>query len=277
MSSQGQAKAFRIVVSDKKSNKLGQGGTAQQTARSIYYYAEGDQEGSVFLQALNSAHVPSGKKRTITLEEFMDSFRPEPLFYYNKVKPAIEGVEAEIEKGESHLEAGRPDQASKCFSRVLAVDEENIRGVFGLGMAYMAAGKLDDAEAILGRIMELEMAFAPEHIHLFNRFGIQMRKAGMLRQALDYYAKAATLNGDDEHLHFNTCRIHYELEDMESAYGCVNRALVLNGEFGEALRMRAHLVKIRPELESAPADAGQAPAIQRDYEGLDLDDVPWED
>lgn len=275
MNNDRQERAFKIVVSDKKANKLGQGGTARQEARSIYYYAEGDQEGTVQLQALNSENVPSGRKRGVTLEEFMDSYRPEPLFYYNKVKPAMEGLEAELQKGEGHLEAGRPDQAQKCFSRALAVDEENIRGVFGLGMSYLAAGKLEDAEAILGRIMELEMAFAPEHIHLFNRFGIQMRKAGMHGQALDYYAKAAALNGEDEHLHFNTCRIHYEMGDLDSAFACVGRALELNGGFEEARLMRAHLLRRKPELD-APGEAGAEPP-KRDYEGLDLDGAPWEE
>jgi tetratricopeptide (TPR) repeat protein len=267
---------FRLVVSDKKENKLGVGGSTQKTARSLYFYVERIAGGSIFLQALNDKSIPAGEKKDISLEQLLESYHPEPLVYYNKVKPLLDGVASNLEKGEKHLEKGRTDAAEKCFKRALVVDTENIRGLFGLGMTYLSAGKTEDAGEILDKIMNLEMAFDEEHAHLFNQFGIKMRKAGMLPQALDYYEKALALNGQDEHLLFNVCRIHYEMKDFDSALDVVAKALRLNNEFPEGKMMLEHLLKLKPELANRLNEApGAAEAAKTD--GLDLDGVPWDD
>jgi len=275
MTSETGEEVFRIAVSDKQDSKLGMGGTAQESTRSVYYYAERTKAGSLYIQALNGDFHPSGRKRNLTLEEFLGGYRPEPLLYYNKVRPAMDGVEANLEKGDSLLDAGKPEAAKRCYDKALAVDEDNIRGIFGLGLAYLSAGKNEDAMGILGKIMNLEMAFDPQHTHLFNRFGIQMRKSGMLAQALDYYNKALALNVEDEHLHFNVCRIHYEMEDFPEALRCVNTALALNSGFSEAARMLSHLLKLRPEL--AQCLGGEKEMSDREkYPELDLEGAPWE-
>lgn len=236
-------KPFRLAVSDKTDNKLGTGCTSQRTARQVYFFAERDEQGGLYVQPLNDKFYPAGDRRSLTLEEFLESFRPEPLFYYNRVLPAMEGVESCLEKGDRHLEANRADLACKSYKRALETDENNVRGIFGLGLSYLAQGMTEDAEAILGRLMSLELAFDPVHSHLFNQFGIQLRKTGMLAQALEYYDKALALCGHDEHLHFNVCRIHYAMDNHQEALNCLDKALELNSGFGEGLRMRDHLLR----------------------------------
>ncbi|MFZ5426827.1 MAG: tetratricopeptide repeat protein [Thermodesulfobacteriota bacterium] len=258
MSSDSFSEEFRIVVSDKKMNKLGIGGTAQSTARSVYFFAQREKGGEIFIQPLGGNFCPAGDRRAIPLLDLIENYHPEPLFYYNRVKPVMDGVQADIEKGEKNLEAGRHELAEKCFKRALEVDADNVRGIFGLGTAYLEAGKTEEAEELLGRIMNLEMAFAPEHAHLFNQFGIRMRKAGMLRQALDYYGKAAALNERDEHLHFNICRIHYEMDDLDASFDCLAKALDLNGDFREGVLMRDHLLRRKPGLASRGGDKAEA-------------------
>lgn len=264
-------KAFRIAVSDKSESKLGAGGTARSSTRIVYYFAEGDRHGKIFVQPLNGSFFPAGDKRFVSLEEFVESFKPEPLFFFNRVKPIMEEVQANLDKGERQLSEDRPDLAEKSFKKVLAVDEENIQGIFGLGMSYMAAGKKEDADIILKQLMGIEMAFDVEHTHLFNQFGIQMRKTGMLAQALDYYQKALDLCGEDEHLHFNLCRIHYELGDLKAAVDCISKALSLNKEFPEGLMMLAHLRKAVSGKDGPAA----APAAGGTDLGLDLDGAQW--
>ncbi|GFK93486.1 hypothetical protein NNJEOMEG_01319 [Fundidesulfovibrio magnetotacticus] len=307
---------FKVAVSDKKDNKLGMGGTAQTTARQVFYFARREDAGDVEVRALNGNFHPSGEPRHVSFQDFLERYRPEPLVYFNKVQPAMETVESELERGEGQLAAGRPDLAEKSFKKVLDVDEDNIRGVFGLGMAYLDAGKAEDAEGILGKLMNLELAFTPEHVHLFNRFGIQMRKAGMLTQALDYYNKALGINPDDEHLLFNVCRIHYDAGDVESALCCIGKAMELNPDFSAGGSMFRYILKRNPHLadscaappevsapsgQDAPA-AGASPTADETggeacpvggasdfvephaqpafdpsrYEGLDLENLPWE-
>jgi tetratricopeptide (TPR) repeat protein len=275
MSTDFSGNTFRLAVSDKAENKLGSGGSAQRTSRCLYYYAERNGQGVISLQALNGKYFPSGRKKELTLEELIESYRPEPLLYYNKIKPVVDGVESDLEKGEKNLEGERADAAAKCFKRALEVDDENIRGLFGLGMAYLAAGKTEEAGELLGRIMDLEIAFDAAHSHLFNQFGIRMRKAGMLSQALDYYNKAIALNGEDEHLYFNLCRIHYEMSDFDAALGCVAKALHLNGEFPEGKKMLAYLIKMKPETACSLNEV-HVMDVPINTTGLDLDGLPWE-
>lgn len=275
MAGESLDQAFQIAVSDKKENRLGTGSTSRVTERLVHFYAESRPEGGVSLQALNGNYCPSGAKRNLSLQSFLEDYHPEPLFYFNKVRPVMERVEADLEKGQEHLDSERPDLAEKCYKRVLGIDEDNIRGVFGLGLAYLAAGKFDAAEEILGKLMNLEMAFAPEHSHLFNRFGITMRKNGMFQQALDYYHRALELAEADEHLHFNTCRIHYELGEYGSAMACIIKALALNAGFREGEKMLAHMVRTKPEC-AVLLEQHAAKVKREKYEDLDLDGLPWE-
>ncbi|MFZ5812568.1 MAG: tetratricopeptide repeat protein [Thermodesulfobacteriota bacterium] len=229
--------AFQVAVSAKKQSKLGTGGTSQETQRSIYFYAERTAGGDMFLQPLNANFVPAGEKTPITQEAFIQKYRPEPLIFYNKVKPAMDTLASELRKGDQNLERGRLDKAEAAYKKVLDIDSANIKAIFSLGIAYLKGGNTEDAGGIFDKIMSLELAFGPEHTHLFNEFGIRMRKADMLDKALDYYRKAAALNADDEHLLFNMARIHFELRDFPSAGESLRQALKINPGLSVAAKM----------------------------------------
>ncbi|QLA15332.1 tetratricopeptide repeat protein [Desulfolutivibrio sulfoxidireducens] len=236
--------AFQVAVSDKEQSRLGIGGTAKTTERSIFFYAEGTGDGEMSIQALNANFIPAGEKVPITQDAFIERYRPEPLVYYNKVKPAMEAVAADLRKGDHNLAHGRLDKAEAAYKRVLTVDSENIKAIFSLGIAYLKGGNTEDAEGIFGKIMSLELAFGPQHTHLFNEFGIRMRKAGMLDKALAYYRKAVALNESDEHLFFNMARVHFELRDFPGAGKCLKKALEINPGFAVASKMRKSVEKL---------------------------------
>jgi tetratricopeptide (TPR) repeat protein len=190
---------------------------------------------------------------------FIKRFRPEPLIYYNKVKPAMDAVEKGLKKGDKHLEAGRLEKAEASFKNVLTVDADNIRAIFSLGITYLEAGNTAEAGDIFSKIMSLDLAFQAEHVHLFNEFGIRMRKTGMLDKALAYYRKAVGLNPEDEHLLFNMARIHFEMEDFAGAGEYLRKALAINPGFAMATRMLAAVDKVTSLAAQAPAQ-GDAPA-----------------
>lgn len=236
--------AFQVAVSAKKHSKLGTGGTAQESQRSVYFYAERTADGAMFLQALNANFVPAGEKTPITQEAFIQRYRPEPLIFYNKVKPAMDTLADELRKGDQNLERGRLDKAEAAYRKVLDIDSANIRAIFSLGIAHLKGGNTEDAGGIFDKIMSLDLAFGPKHTHLFNEFGIRMRKAGMLDKALDYYRKAVALNAGDEHLLFNMARIHFELRDFPSAGESLRKALEINPGFSVAAKMRKTVEKL---------------------------------
>lgn len=245
---------FQVAVSLRESYKMGIGGTTQEGERVLYYYAEKDPEKGIQVQALNAKSVPSGEKKPVTESEFLEKYKPEPLIYYNQVKPRLEEMEHQLEKAEAHLEAGRHDKAEKCFQKALEYDAENLRAIFGLGNTYLSAGKMEEAKEIFAKIMSVDLAFGPENKFLFNEFGIRMRKNGLLDMARAYYEKALHVAEADENLLFNLGRVYFEIGEFEAAVSAATRSLAINAGFAIA-------GKLKQAAEKALAAAGgQAPA-----------------
>lgn len=226
-----EAKRFAVAVSLRENYKMGMGSTAREGERVLYYFAEKTPETGIHIQALNGNSVPSGEVTPVPEEEFLQKFKPEPLMYYNLVKPRMEAMRTELDRGEKHLEAGRLERAEESFHKALAYDAENLRAIFGLGNAYLTGGKLDEAREIFDKIMGIDLAFGPENKFLFNEFGIRMRKAGLLALARAYYEKALAVSERDENLLFNLGRVLYELEDYVAAVEAAERCLAINPGF----------------------------------------------
>jgi tetratricopeptide (TPR) repeat protein len=235
---------FQVAVSVHEEHVTGMGATKQKQERVIYYYAEKKDATGVFIQPLNQNAFPSGEKTLVTDEEFFAKYRPEPLYFYNKVKVAMDAVESGLDKGQKALEHGRDNVAEKEFKKALAVDEKNVRAIFGLGTAYLSSDNKESALEVFEKIMSLEMSFSPRHKHMFNDFGMRLRKGGMFEQALQYYEKAAAqLKGDDENLYFNIGRANYDLKHYREAGEWLRKALSVNPGFAEAKKFLAGIDK----------------------------------
>jgi len=250
-----EAQQFAVAASLRESYKMGTGTTTREGERVLYYYAEKTPEAGIRIQALNGNSVPSGEITPIAEEEFLQKFKPEPLLYYNLVKPRMDALLTELERGEKHLEAGRLDRAEESFQKAMVYDADNLRAIFGLGNAYLSGGKLDEAREIFDKIMGLELAFGPENKFLFNEFGMRMRKTGLLALARSYYEKALAVSENDENLLFNLGRVLYELEEFSGAVEAAERCLAINPGF----LIAAKLAKAARKAGAAPAGGG-APA-----------------
>ena len=274
---------FHVAVSDKREYTLGSSGATRMQDRRVYYYAEKSDHKKLFVQPLNGNNYPSGEMTYLSFDMFMKNYRPEPLFYYNKVRPVIDAVNKGLDTAQRHLENDRLEKAARAYKTVLDVDSDNIRAIFGLGITYLVAANHEDAEHIFTKIMGLDLAFGQEHTHLFNRFGIQMRKSGMLNHAAEYYEKAIALNTGDEHLYFNISRVHYQNGQYAKSYEHIRSALAVNPGFNEGLLMLRALERATggAPFESAgapvaPSAMDSSPVTPRDYSALDLEDAPWE-
>ena len=102
-----------------------------------------------------------------------------------------------------------------------------------LGLTYLERQEKQNADIVFQKIMRIEAAFTPEHKHLFNTFGIQMRKLGMYNEAMRYYTRAYRLCKTDEHLLYNMARTLYEKGRIKSSRTMLGRAMRLNPDFPE--------------------------------------------
>ncbi len=216
------------VFSSQEVRKVGTGTTTRKTIQKAYWFVEENDDGSLMVQPLNANYIPSGPKRTVPLDEFLERFAPEPEFYMQTVFPKMREVNKTIARADRHRKRGENFSAEFEYSNALAVDEENVRANFGLGLTYLERGDNSKANDIFERLVKLEAAFEEEHKHLFNEFGINLRKNKMLDQSLEYYQRAMELSKKDENLFYNIARVYLEKKDFEKTVACLLTTLELN-------------------------------------------------
>lgn len=224
----GAAKTGNIkgVFSTQEIRKVGTGTTTRKTVQKTFWFVE-QKDDEIVCQPLNPNYVPSGPKRKISMEELIAKFSPEPEFYQMSVYPKMRDMELSIIKGDGHREKGETFAAEYEYGRALKVDEENVRANFGIGLTYMERGEREKAENIFERLVKLDGAFGKEHKHLFNEFGISLRKSKMLAQAVEYYQRALELSREDENLHTNLARALLETRDINGCLEHLFKALEL--------------------------------------------------
>ena len=216
------------VFSSQEVRKVGTGTTTRKTIQKTFWFCielEGDQ---LEVQPLNPNYVPSGPKKMITKEQFFSAFSPEPEMYVSAVYPKMRELNKTIARADRHREKGEHYSAEMEYGSALKVDEENVRANFGLGITYLERGEGGKAENIFERLVRLDAAFEEEHKHLFNEFGIKLRKNKMIEQAVTYYERAMELCPEDEHLFYNLARAYLEDKKLDKAVEFLLKSLALN-------------------------------------------------
>lgn len=219
------------VFSSQSIQKVGTGTTVRRTIQKTFWMVEEDETGNIQVQPLNVNCVPSGPKRSVPKEDLLRQFNPEPEFYVESVYPAMQKLNESVKLGEDHRSKGRSFSAEHEFQNALSVDEENVRANFGLGLTYLERGERNKADNIFERLVNLDAAFEPEHKHLFNDFGINLRKNKMYEQAVTYYNRALELSKADEHLHYNIGRAYFALQNLNKVVEHLKTALEMNPDF----------------------------------------------
>ena len=231
------------VFSTQNVSKVGTGTTQRKSIQKTYWMVNELEDGQIEIQPLNLNYVPSGPKRTVSKDELLEKFSPEPEFYTYTVYPKMKELQKTVARGDRHRRKGETYSAEYEYNNALKVDEENIRANFGLGLTYLDRGDKDKADDIFQRLVQLDAAFEKEHKHLFNEFGINLRKNKMYEQGVEYYKRALELTEDDENLHYNVARAFFELKQYNKAAQHLSKALSLNPELEEAQKFLNYLNK----------------------------------
>ena len=223
-----QRDAIRGVFSSQEVRRLGTGSTQRKIIQKTFWYCEEKEDGSIEAQPLNSNYVPSGSKKMLSRDRFLSTFSPEPELYFSNVFPKMRELTQTIARADRYRQNKKLNSAEVEYGNAIKVDEENVRANFGLGITYLERGERAKADNIFERLVKLEAAFEKEHKHLFNEFGIKLRKTGMHDQAVSYYNRALELSTRDEHLFYNLARAYLEKKDYSSALENLLHSLKLN-------------------------------------------------
>lgn len=263
----GQEK-IKGVFSTQSVVKVGTGTTQRKTIQKTFWFCEEEDDGTIQVQPLNVNYIPSGSKRDVPRDDFLSKFNPEPEFYVSTVFPKMQELNETIVRGEKHRSRGAAYSAEFEFKQATNIDEDNVRANFGLGLTYLDRGEQTKANDIFKRLVNLEAAFEEEHKHLFNDFGINLRKNNMYDQALEYYLRAEGLVEDDENLFHNIARVYFEKGDLDNCVSYLKKSLVLNPRLEESVMFMDHLKRngLVPGDGGAAAKSGKKPKA----ENLDL-------
>ena len=231
------------VFSSQNLVKVGTGSTQKKTIQKMYWYVNQVDDENVEIQPLNVNYVPSGPKKVVPKDEILEKFSPEPEFYTYTVYPKMRELNKTIARGDRHRKKGESYSAEFEYNNALKIDIENIRANFGLGLTYLERGEKEKAQDIFERLVKLDAAFEDEHKHLFNEFGINLRKQKMYQQALEYYTRALDMVENDENLHYNVARAYFEFKKYEKTFEHLIEALKLNPEMEHAKKFIMYMKK----------------------------------
>lgn len=246
------------VFSTETVSTVGTGATKRKETKRALWFAEeiapnNDGERIMAVRPINNKNVPYGDKQTIPLDEFLRDYYSEIEYYQTVVFPKMKELDALLDRAEEQRGGGELYSAQFGFEAALEFDEKNVRANFGLGLTYMARGDREKAANIFKRLVTLDAAFSEEHKHLFNEFGINLRKSRLFDQAVVYYARALEMTTDDENLYYNMARALYQRGDKGNCRETLEKALALNPGLREAKELMDYLNK-REQGSDEPRD-----------------------
>lgn len=226
-SAQVQEEKIYGVFSSQEIRKVGTGTTTRKVVSKIYWFVEENPDSTITVQSINSNYIPTGIKKIIDKEELLQKYFPEPEFYTSTVYPKMRQLDDKIDSADTARKRGENFTAEYEYENALHIDVANVRANFGIGLTYLERGDTEKANNIFDRLINLEGAYDVKHKHLFNEFGINLRKSKLYDQSITYYKKALEMHSKDENLHLNMARVYLELKDINNCYKHVMAAYEL--------------------------------------------------
>lgn len=230
------------VFSIERMAKIGTGTTARRVKQTALYYAREIEDGIIELQGLNNKHVPSGPAEQVTKDELLADYLPMPQLF-KEVVGNVRMVQKSVARGDKFRKRGENFTAEYEYANALNLDEQNVRANFGIGLCLLARDEEEKARKVFDRIISLDTAFSDDHKHLFNEYGIALRKKNLFGQAVDYYKRALELAPDDENLWYNLARAQYERQDWPKCAEAAARCLDIDPLHLEGRKMMDYLTR----------------------------------
>jgi tetratricopeptide (TPR) repeat protein len=261
------------VFFEESTITLGTGHTQKTQKVKNFCQAEQVNDEKVKLSFLGNEGKPTGIVIEIAYDEFLRRYTLDPS-YRVKTKEESER-DRHIAVAEKQRARGEHYSAEMEYTSALKIDPESIRANFGIGTLYMEMGDTSKAKEVFKQLSEIEAIFEEENKHIFNEFGIELRKANMTEEALGNYLKAITISPHDEHLHFNIARIYYDKEEWDNALDWLHKALKINSHFRDAQNFETLILKKMQELGITPSErkATETEKVQDNEKDQTVDEI----
>lgn len=163
-----------------------------------------------------------------------------------------EGESAEVYYNIGYIKTAKGEygEAIEAFRKATQLDRLFAKAYEGMGRAYKALGRVQEAEACLNHAAEIYLssekeedaegvlseilAVNPDTVNVYNTLGVLYRKRGDFQTAMKQYEKALKIHPDEPNIHYNIGRLHVDMKNLEAAKFHFRRALTYDPEFEEA-------------------------------------------
>jgi len=213
--------------------KLGCSSTAKSTFADNYFQVTEVDGNHVELHLLDCFDQPVGKG-SIFPKEKLSEYIPCPDYFKGKKSSKELQVEKHVQAGNQHFEKREFFSAEYEYNQALSMNQDHLKANLGKGKTLFARGDKEGAKKVFSKLSGLETLYDKENKHLFNEFGIELRKKKMFEEAISNYLKAISIDPKDEVLYYNLGRVFYEEGRREEAIDHLKYALAINPDFQEA-------------------------------------------
>lgn len=186
-----------------------------------YWYVEAQENGTLWIQPLDlHTWLPTGTPAPISPRELQRNYLPEPEIYTRTLVSRFQ-KEAMLDIGQDEKTPLALDdtlvKAPSPQSNILL--EKTARNDFENALSLAVQGDKEQAEKVFDRLLHAE-SLEKKHKHLFNEFGITLRKNNMYEHSITFYTRALELAEEDtdENLHLNLAR---SLHRMQRYMSCI--------------------------------------------------------
>ncbi|MBM4325406.1 MAG: tetratricopeptide repeat protein [Deltaproteobacteria bacterium] len=213
--------------------KLGCGSTAKNAIVDNFYQVIEVDENQVEIHLLDFSGQPIGKGSFLPKDRLKE-YIPCPDYFKNKKKPEELLIERHVQLGDHHFEKKEFFSAEYEYEQAISMNQNHLKANLGKGKTLFARGDKEGAKKVFSKLSGLETLYDKENKHLFNEFGIELRKKKMFEEAISNYLKAISIDPKDEVLYYNLGRVFYEEGRREEAIDHLKYALAINPDFQEA-------------------------------------------
>ncbi|MCU0578439.1 MAG: tetratricopeptide repeat protein [Desulfobacterota bacterium] len=232
----------RRIVLKQETIRLGFGATARTTVIENYYQVgETGEGGQVALRLLDINDEPFGPPEVMSRERLEQEYIACPDYLSRQKNCQEVLVEKHVRNGEAHYEKREFHSAVSEFNKALSLNGDHLRAHLGKGKTLFARGDREEAQRVFEHLGRIETLYERENKHVFNEFGIELRKRKLLKEAIANYAKAIAIDPEDAVIFYNLGRAYYEQGEQGQAAQYLHRALTLQPDFREAREFLASL------------------------------------
>lgn len=224
----------RLVYVQRTVMTLGTGGTSRNATSENYYEAFPLEDGTFKLILLDLNDQHSVLSEIVKPEELKGEYELVPDYFEEKQSTKKKMIAKKLANGQEHLKQEEYYSAEFEFDGVINMDERNLEAHVAKGESLLAQGDVDGARDTLEKVSGFDELYDKSNKHIFNNFGMTLRKGGFYDKAVESYAKALRMDPTDENLFFNLSRVSYEKKDNKKALLFLKKCLELNPQHQNA-------------------------------------------